>query len=87
MFEWTIEHLAEENILYLKSKGIMTVPDANAMVKAIADAAIQYQCLVHLVDHRETTFNFHIIDSYDRPAITKNLAFRESFILLWFFGS
>lgn len=79
MFEWTIEHLADEDILYLKSRGVMNVSDANAMVKAIADSAAQYKCLVHLVDHRETTFNFHLIDYYDRPAINEKLGVSRTF--------
>lgn len=79
MFEWNIEHLPGEDILYLKSKGVMRVPDANAMVKAMADAAVQYQCLTHLVDHRETTFDFRFMDYYERPSINEKLGVTRGF--------
>jgi hypothetical protein len=73
MFEWNIEYLTEEDILYVKSKGTIDTNSANGMVKAIADAAIEYKCLTHLVDHRDTTFAFKIVDYYDRPAINEKL--------------
>ena len=79
MFEWKIEHLVEENILSVKTKGQMDVPSANAMVKAIADAAIEHQCYVHLIDHREMDFTFSLTDYYDRPSINEKLGVSRKF--------
>jgi hypothetical protein len=79
MFEWKIEHLSEENILSIKSKGQMDVPSANAMVKAIAEAAVQYQCFAHLVDHCDTTFLFSLSDYYERPSINEKLGVSRRF--------
>ena len=79
MFEWTIEYLADENILYLKSRGIMDNSSANGMVKALADTAIEYKCLTHLVDHRETTFALGTLDYFNRPAINQKLGVSRSF--------
>ena len=79
MFEWNIEYLSDENILYVKSKGTIDTPSANNMVKAIVDAAIEYKCLTHLVDHRETTFAFKLMDYYNRPAINEKLGVSRRF--------
>ena len=79
MFEWKIEHSAEENILFVTTKGQMDVPSANAMVKAVADAAVEYQCFVHLIDHREMTFLFNLSDYYDRPSINEKLGVSRRF--------
>ena len=79
MFEWMIEHLPNEGILFLKSKGQMDVTSANAMVKAIADAAVTHQCCLHLIDHRETTFLFSLLDFYARPTINEKLGISRTF--------
>ena len=79
MFEWTIEYLANENILYLKSRGIMDNSAANVMVKALADAAVEYKCLTHLVDHCETTFDLSFLDYFNRPAINQRLGVSRGF--------
>jgi len=79
MFEWTIEYLADENILYLKSRGIMDNSSANVMVRALADTAVEYECLTHLVDHRETTLALGFLDYFNRPAINQKLGVSRSF--------
>ena len=79
MFEWTIAYLADENILYLKSRGIMDSSSANVMVKALADTAVEYKCLTHLVDHRETTFALGFLEYFNRPAINQRLGVPRSF--------
>ena len=57
----------------------MDVPSANAMVKALAEAAEKYQCMKHLIDHRETTFVFKITDYYERPAVNEKLGISRLF--------
>jgi hypothetical protein len=79
MFDWTIEHLPQENMLLVKTMGQMDVPSANAMVKAVADAATKTQCYVHLIDHRETTFAFSLMDFFDRPRINEKLGVSRRF--------
>lgn len=79
MFDWTIEYLPQENLLLVKTKGKMDVPSANAMVKAVADAAVEHQCFVHLIDHRETTFAFSLMDFFDRPYINEKLGISRRF--------
>jgi len=79
MFEWKIEYQPAENILSLKSKGIMDVPSANAMVKDLAEKAERYQCVKHLIDHRETTFAFSFMDYYERPAVNARLGISRQF--------
>lgn len=79
MFEWTIEHLAEDEIILLKSKGQMNVPSANAMVKELAEAAAKNHCFRHLIDHRETIFAFHILDYYERPSVNEGLGVSRRF--------
>ena len=79
MFEWNINYLSEENILLIKSKGEMDVPSANAMVKDIAEAAVERQCFIHLIDHREITFAFSLLDFYDRPSINEKLGVLRKF--------
>ena len=41
--------------------------NSNAMVKDVVTAMAQYQCLRHIVDHRETEFTLTIADYYQRP--------------------
>ena len=79
MFEWTIEYLAGENTLYLKSRGIMDSSSANVMVKALVDNAVEYKCSTHLVDHRKTTFALGFLEYFDRPAINQRLGVSRSF--------
>lgn len=79
MFEWQIEYLPAENILLLTAQGVMDVPSANAMVKALAEAAEKHQCMKHLIDHRETTFDFQIADYFERPAINDKLGISRLF--------
>ena len=79
MFEWKITYLADENILYLKSKGQMDVPSANAMVKEFADVARQYQCNRHLIDHREMVFLLNLPEFFERPAINEQLGISRLF--------
>jgi len=79
MFEWKIAYLPNENYLLLTSQGIMDVPCANAMVKALAEAAKQYQCQNHLIDHRATTFAFKFTDYYERPTVNAKLGITRTF--------
>jgi len=79
MFEWTIEYRPAENYLLLKSKGVMDVSSANAMVKALAESAEKHQCLYHLIDHRETTFAFEMMDYYERPTVNAKLGISRLF--------
>ncbi|HSM70711.1 MAG TPA: hypothetical protein VK851_04145 [Anaerolineales bacterium] len=79
MFSWTIQYLSEEGILLVKSKGEMDVPSANRMVKDIAEAAVEYQCFSHLIDHRETIFAFNLSDFYDRPFVNEKLGISRRF--------
>ena len=57
----------------------MDSSSANVMVKALADAAVEYKCLTHLVDHRETTFALGFLDYFNRPAINQKLGVSRSF--------
>ncbi len=71
--EWTIEHRPEQDILYLKSGGVMDVSSANAMVADLVAAAARYACRRHLVDHRATTFAFNLVNYFERPAINEKI--------------
>jgi hypothetical protein len=57
----------------------MDVPSANAMVKDITDEAAEHQCFIHLIDHRETTFDFSLSDLYDHPFINEKLGILRKF--------
>jgi len=78
-FEWQIEYIPAENLLLLKAQGVMDVPSANAMVKALAETAEKYQCRNHLIDHRDTTFAFKITDYFERPAVNEKLGISRLF--------
>lgn len=79
MFKWTIKHLPDENILLLTSNGQMDVLSANHMVSELAEAANEYQCFFHLIDHRESVFAFKLADFYDRPLINEKLGVSRKF--------
>jgi hypothetical protein len=79
MFEWKIEYHGDEDILYLKSRGMMDVNGANEMVRALIETAEAYQCHTHLVDHRETIFGFSVADFYERPSINERLGISRTF--------
>jgi len=57
----------------------MDSSSANVMVKALADTAVEYKCLTHLVDHRETTFALGFLEYFNRPAINQRLGVSRSF--------
>ena len=71
--EWTIEYLADERILYVKTRGVMTRDVANAMVGEIVDAMKQYQCNLQIVDHRQTTLAFSLMEYYERPEVNRQI--------------
>lgn len=79
MFEWKIEYLNDEEIIFLKSNGKMDVPSANAMVKDLADAAQRYQCKRHLIDHRDTVMTFSLPEYFERPVINEGLGISRLF--------
>lgn len=71
--EWTIDYLSKENLLFIKTRGIMTRDSANTYVKEVFETANRHQCDRQLVDHRETAFSFSIHDYYERPGINQQL--------------
>ena len=76
--EWTIEYIAVENTLYIKTKGVLTPESANAMVKEIVQAAAFNQCNKQIVDHRETVFALDFIEYYERPSINQHIGISHS---------
>lgn len=73
MIDWTIEYLEEDNLLYIKTRGVLTMDAANSMVKEIVAATARYQCVNQLVDHRETRLDFNAVDYYERPDIDEQI--------------
>jgi hypothetical protein len=73
MLEWTIEYLEEIDILYIKTRGVLTMKNSNQMVKEAIAAMEQHQCFKHIVDHRDTQFTLTIADYYQRPATNERL--------------
>jgi len=71
--EWKIEYLADEKLLYIKTKGVMTAKSANLMVRDIVEAAVCHQCDRQIVDHRETSFAFRLFEYYERPKVNSRI--------------
>ncbi|MBL8062937.1 MAG: hypothetical protein JNK32_07965 [Anaerolineales bacterium] len=71
--DWTIEFLEDEDLLYIRTQGIMTRDSANAMVKEIVQAAKCHHCDRQIVDHRKTTFAFSVMEYYERPAVNREI--------------
>jgi hypothetical protein len=71
--EWKIQYLADEKVLYIKTKGMLTSESANLMVKEAVAAMDLYQCEKQLVDHSETTFALNILEYYERPSINQQI--------------
>ena len=71
--DWTIDYLLDENLLYIRTQGVMTRASANAMVKEIVEAAGCHHCDRQIVDHRKTTFAFSIMEYYERPAVNREI--------------
>lgn len=71
--EWTIEYLADECILYIRTRGVMIRDVANAMVGEIVEAMQRYQCNLQIVDHRQTTLAFKLMEYYERPEINRQI--------------
>ncbi len=67
--EWTIEYIASEHILYVKTRGVLTARDANTMVREIVEVAAAHRCDRQIVDHRETTFALSLFEYYERPEV------------------
>jgi hypothetical protein len=73
MLEWTIEYLEEIDVIYVKTRGVLTMKNSNAMVQEIVAAMARHQCFKHIVDHRETEFTLTIADYYQRPATNEQI--------------
>jgi len=71
--KWKIEYLPDEKILYVKTEGLLTAEVANLMVKEIVDSAACYQCDRQIVDHRNTSLAFSLLEYYERPAINMKI--------------
>lgn len=71
--EWTIDYLASEDILYIKTSGILTSESANALVKDAVQAMDFYKCHKQIVDHRNTIFSFNLLEYYERPTINQQI--------------
>jgi hypothetical protein len=76
--EWTIEYITAEDILYIKTKGVLNSESANTMVKEIVQAADLYQCKKQIVDHRETSLAFNLLEYYERPTINQQIGISHS---------
>ncbi|MBC7878901.1 MAG: hypothetical protein H7Y59_17145 [Anaerolineales bacterium] len=68
-----MEYLAAENTLYIKTKGVLTSESANKMVKEAVQVMGLHQCSKQIVDHRETTFAFNLLEYYERPTINEQI--------------
>lgn len=79
VFEWKIEYLGNEDILFLKSKGRMDVASANALVRDLVDAARRYQCNRHMIDHNDTIMTFSLPEFFECPAIYEQLGLSRYF--------
>lgn len=73
MLEWKIEYLAKEDLLYIKTCGVMTTESANTMLAEIVSAAKLHCCTRQLVDHRETKFGFSMVEYYERPRVNQKI--------------
>jgi hypothetical protein len=57
----------------------MDVSSTNAMVRELAEAATEYHCFFHLIDHRESVFAFKLSDFYERPLVNEKLGVSRKF--------
>jgi hypothetical protein len=73
MLEWTIEYLEELDIVYIKTRGMLTMQNSNQMVREAVAAMDHYHCVRHIVDHRETEFTLTIADYYQRPSTNEQI--------------
>ena len=71
--EWTIEYLPDEDLLLIRTNGVMTKDTANEMVAGIVAAAQLHRCDRQIVDHRETTFAFSVLEYYERPDVNRKI--------------
>ncbi|MBK8783202.1 MAG: hypothetical protein IPO22_15670 [Anaerolineales bacterium] len=71
--EWNIKYSLDEHLIYVKTKGILTVESANLMVEDIVKAAACHQCDNQIVDHRETTFALQLFEYYERPEVNSKI--------------
>lgn len=76
--DWKIEYIAKQELIYIKTKGILTRESANAMLKEIVQFMEQYKCSKQLVDHSETTFELSVIEYYERPQVNKAIGMSYS---------
>jgi hypothetical protein len=76
--EWKIDYIADQDILYIKTQGVLTSESANAMVSEIVKAADLHKCNKQIVDHRETTFALKLLEYYERPLVNKEIGISYS---------
>lgn len=73
VMEWHIEYILDEDLIYVRTQGILTVDSANIMVGEIVEAAACHQCNRQIVDHRETTFALSVFEYYERPEVNSKI--------------
>lgn len=71
--EWLIEYFADEDIIYVKTKGVLTAESANLMVEEIVRTAEFHQCDSQIIDHRETVIAFSLFEYYERPEVNSKI--------------
>src|SRR5690606_34599354 len=85
LMEWTIDYLADEEILYIKTKGRLTKEDANAMLRDVVQAMEEHGCYKQLVDHRETVFELSTFQYYERPDVNREIGMSYSWKIAMIF--
>jgi len=70
---WQIEYIEKDDLLYIKTNGVLTNNAANAMVEDIVKASARYKCDNQIVDHRDTQFALKVIDYYERPNVNAGI--------------
>jgi hypothetical protein len=83
--EWKIDYLADEETLYIKTRGMLTTETANEMIKDIVSAMAQYGCTRQIVDHRNTIFTLSVSEYYQRPHINEEIGISRTWKIAMIF--
>lgn len=84
--EWLIEYLAGEDIIYVKTSGVVTPEPANLMVKEIVEAAACHHCDRQIIDHRNASFALSVFEYYERPDVNMKIGASRKWKIAMVFG-
>ncbi|HMU92062.1 MAG TPA: hypothetical protein PKE35_06735 [Anaerolineales bacterium] len=83
---WQITYIADENLIYVKTSGVVTSEAANSMLKEIVEVAVCHQCDRQIIDHSGADFALRLFELYERPSINVRIGLSHKWKIAMIFS-